>query len=184
MSNKYSERRKQQAKQVSDLYDLIIRIERAGSSLTKLYDEIKPSQYRVFILLCYSSFRNKLSLYNKAVLKTEVYFLKEKLTEKINAQIRIAQKNKKEIAVIDFKKQKEKLEREFLSFENDKEIKLMDSQLKQFHENKTLAVMNDQFFETAENSLLVLRKKAPLKLKFIWLKKYIHLCKKNFLKNI
>lgn len=181
MSNKYSKRRKQQAKQVSDLYDLIIGVEHAGSSLITLYEGIKPSQYRIFILLSYSSFENKLSLYNKAVLRTEVYCLEKKLNEKINAQIRIAQKNKKEIAVIDFKKQKEKLKRELFSFENDKEMKLMDSQLKQFHENKTLSAMNDQFFKTVENSLIVLHKKAPIKLKFIWLKNYIHLCKKYFL---
>lgn len=184
MSNKYLKKRKRQAKQVADLYDLIIGVEHAGSSLIALYEGIKPSQYRIFILLSYSSFENKLNLYNKAILRTEVYSLEKKLNEKINAQIRIAQKNKKEIAVIDFKKQKEKLKRELLSFENDKEMKLMDSQLKQFHENKTLADINDQFFMTVQNSLILLHKKAPLTLKLICLKNYIRLCKNYFLKNI
>ncbi|TFJ01854.1 hypothetical protein, partial [Carnobacterium divergens] len=88
MSNKYLKKRKRQAKQVADLYDLIIGVEHAGSSLIALYEGIKPSQYRIFILLSYSSFENKLNLYNKAILRTEVYSLEKKLNEKINAQIR------------------------------------------------------------------------------------------------
>ena len=93
----------------------------------------------------------------------------------------LRKKTKKKLRLLISKKQKEKLKRELFSFENDKEMKLMDSQLKQFHENKTLSAMNDQFFKTVENSLIVLHKKAPIKLKFIWLKNYIHLCKKYFL---
>lgn len=36
MSNKYLKKRKRQAKQVADLYDLIIGVEHAGSSLIAL----------------------------------------------------------------------------------------------------------------------------------------------------
>lgn len=164
----YLERKERRALQTTYLYNRIIEVETTGGSLTDLYSSVRASQYRVFILLSFASFKNKKSLTSKAILHTEIDFLEHCLLLQIDGKLAIAEANKKKIEIELLVNQRAKLQREANSFKRDKHMHLLYSQLNQLENSPTLDFANKQLFDQVKNSMDQLHKKAPLKIKGRW----------------
>lgn len=164
----YLERKERRALQTTHLYNRIIEVETTGGSLTDLYSSVRASQYRVFILLSFASFKNKKSLATKAILHTEIDFLEHCLLLQIDGELAIAEANKKKLEIERLVNQRAKLQREADSFKRDKKMNLLHSQLNQLENSPTLDFANKQLFNQVKNSMDQLHKKAPLKIKGRW----------------